>query len=204
MSSCPNRFQFAKMWGCLWEFISFFVINSNLTACRASVCAGQLEQSAPTWAARVGELQESCLNFQGKRKGVFWDPDLRVLLLIPSPWAALGRGGRSTVQCLSSRAPGNSEMGAIPQHSSCVSKFGRDFYYFRSWLQQQQQCYCGCGKGEVGSVSKDFMVSLTRGSLVGEEGEEKGKTKSKTTWSRPRGCFCMERSRLLYSAPWMR
>lgn len=84
------------------------------------------------------------------------------------------------MQFLSSRAPGNSEMGAIPRHSSCVSKFGKDFFYFRSWLQQQQ-CYCGCGKGEVGSVSEDFTVSLTRGSLVGEGGEEKGNSKGKIT-----------------------
>lgn len=71
----------------------------------------------------------------------------------------------------------------IPQHSPRASKFGKDFFALDAGNVQfhQQQCYSGCGKGEGGSVSTDFAVSLTRGSLVGQEGEEKGKSKGNTS-----------------------
>lgn len=71
------------------------------------------------------------------------------------------------------------ECGAIPQHSSRVSKFGREFLL--QLLAPPAAELFWLWETEVGSVSEDFTVPLTQGSLVGEEGEEKGECKGNTT-----------------------
>lgn len=107
----------------------------------------------------------------------FLDPDLwpfqdREPLLLPEDHCGLlwGEVGSSTVHCLFSRALGNSEIvleccvaGAVPQHSPLVSKkFGKDLF---SWILERCSSTSGTtysagfGKGEVGSVSKNFTMS---------------------------------------------
>lgn len=205
MSCCPNRFQFEKMWARLWEFIHLFIcVNSSLTACRPSVCAGHLEQrQCSHLGTQLCELQESYLHFLVSAATVFEDRTevwCEILLsAIPGQGAAahpiLGRGGQEprTVFVLQN-------LGALrwvwawsnpSAFILCFQVWQRVWFlggFFGVFLVFFFTLAPGCSSSSsvtlvwgsrIGSVSKDFTAPLTRGSLVGEEAEGKGESKGK-------------------------